>query len=319
MKKPIIVGIGDLSADIFLKDNEVVGLSGGGSVWNTLVYCAYNGCTTKAIGVCGKDLLGDLCINELKKFGVNTTEVHQIGVLATRRSFITEMEKGDTLESFYCPTNNQAKWYKNYQFDTVYPAILDKKKGLMIADNIETGTYECLMNAKKAGWTIGLNLAHIGNLRDMSNNDILEALSGGYDILQLKSRVLEFLLDRLELNDRMDVIKKLNCPMIIVTSGLDGWCAYYKDDDGLHARKYRVRTPELKDSTGLFDLLFGCVIDTYADEMFYKQPLDYNFCEALFQAGYSVLSKAASEYGARSYGEALTETLHKNPEYYLKK
>ena len=319
MKKPLIVGIGDLSADIYLKDNEVVGLSGGGSIWNSLAYCAYNGCTTKAIGVCGKDLLGDFCISELKKFGVNTQEVHQIGVLPTRRMFIIESDKGDTQGSKYCPTNNQSKWYENGQFDTVYPTILDKKKGMMIADNIESGTYDCLMNAKHAGWSIGLNLAHIGALHDMSNNDIVTALSSGYDIIQLKARVLEFLLDKLELKDRMDVIKMLNCPLIIVTMGIDGWCTYYKDSDGLHARKYRVRTPELKDSTGLFDLLFGCVINTYADEMFYKQPLDYNFCEALYQAGYSVLSKTASEYGARSYNESLTETLHKNPEYYLKK
>lgn len=307
-KNVTIVGIGDLSADIYVKDDLIMGISGGGSVWNSLVNAASLGCPAKAIAIAGRDALGSLCVADLAAHGVDTSEVKLMTSLSTRRSFFTVGAHQEVQGSFYCPTNKKKNWYSAYQFDTVYPSVLDQDKGILISDNLEDNEFECLLEAQKAGWQTAVNMSHIGHFRDESNRDLLAALAQKFDMIQIKARVLDYFLDRFELTDRLDFVKMTGARLVIVTMGKDGWCIYYKDESGYHARKYRVNTTELRDATGFWDALFGCAVATAATPRFHGDSLGSDYSEALYACASTVLPRAMASFGARGHLTPLDAT-----------
>ena len=142
-----IIGIGDLVLDVYMNEKEIVGITGGMSFSNItynisrlLKYYnnSYNNSEYKKIdfeiiiyGACGKDISGNIIINELKENNIET-------------KYILEKEKKNT-RKFYIYLDDKDKVIaskkKNYitKKETWYSTSLVKEKinkELLGKDNI---------------------------------------------------------------------------------------------------------------------------------------------------------------------------------------
>jgi sugar/nucleoside kinase (ribokinase family) len=106
--KPV-VGIGDLVLDIMYLNNNLVGVDGGGSVWNLLCNVAHEGGESYAFGVCGNDNAGKIAINSLKDAGVLTESV-LIKNIRTKRIHENVL-RNHTDPSLICPMCDKMSWY----------------------------------------------------------------------------------------------------------------------------------------------------------------------------------------------------------------
>ena len=110
-----IIGIGDLVLDVYMNEKEIVGITGGMSFANVIYNItrllenynsSYNNNEGEKIdfetiiyGACGKDISGNIIINELKENKINTSYITRKDNKKTREFYMYLDENDNFLTS----------------------------------------------------------------------------------------------------------------------------------------------------------------------------------------------------------------------------
>lgn len=278
-----IIGFGELYLDYYLRNDKLVGVMGGKTNANILANLAkyYE---TAFIGIVGNDKQGDICIDSLKKLGVDTKDIKR-REYPTKKFFISE----DGYETI-CPYCNREvnKERIIIKKEDILPHI--KKDDILIVDNTKDSTINILKEIDNIAF---LDLGYIGNLRFISLAEITEMLSDRFKIISMNERVYKYLKNKFAI-DSTDLYKLLKCEILIITKGKKGADIIYQDE----FEHKEIEEPSIEiDSNGAGDSFFSEFIHTYLN----SDTIDIKMISKAYLKASSISSYVVTLLGARSH------------------
>lgn len=280
------VVIGDLIADkIIDKYGYLIKIDGGGSKFNVVSRLALYGENVVVYSGCGKDYIGEVAINSLKKCGVNTSKIIRKGN-QTRTYELQRMEDGN---------------YKSTKRNWYYESIISigdieceiMPNDILVMDNLTNNDIHII---NKFHNNKVLDIGRISMLENLSNEEIFRVLSGKINIIQTNDKVEKYLKQRLGLRDSQELYEFLKPNLLIVTRGKEG--ADFITGDNVYSKEINNATDEI-DSTGAGDAFFSIVLLLYYRYLENEQAITQNFIDKTFDIATKVTSKVVSNMGAR--------------------
>ena len=144
-----------------------------------------------------------------------------------------------------------------------------------------------------------LDLGQYFELDNYSDKEIINKLSGKFDIINLNERVEKYLKNRFNLNNLEDIYKMIHPNLIIVTRGKKG------SDFICHDFKVTIdleNPAEEIDPTGAGDAFFSVFISEYIKNNFI---ISHKFIEDTFKKATKLTKKVVKSFGARGHINSL--------------
>lgn len=280
------IGIGDLVLDCYLKNNEVIYMSGGKSFANIVFNLKYLGNISKIYGCCGNDKAGDMCLESLNAIGVDTIGVNRINK-PTRKFYIYGDNYSITKKAH--PVTEIKTWYNSSQIDTEKIILNIASEDVLIFDNLCSSNLKIVNNKFKTN-DILIDIGYINSFKYLSKENIIDMLSQKFKIINMNERVEKFMLNKFKYNSVIDLKEMLKCELLIVTRGKKG--SDFVTNGNIYNKKIDNPTEEI-DPNGPGDMFFASVINDY-----YKGIRDYN---DIFNNALKLTSKVVQNIGSRSY------------------
>ena len=299
-----VVSIGDLVTDYYYKNGKLIGVNGGMSSHNIIANIAQMKVDTAVYGVCGDDMAGSIDIKSLSDIGVNTENIQVVKGLNTRCFHVSYFENNGKLEfksKKKCPVCNEKRWYEPSKIDSGKILKSIKKDDVLVFDNLNEENQKIIDNSQNRKM---LDLGQYFELDNYSDKEVLNKLSGKFDIINLNERVEKYLNKRFNLNTLEDIYQMIKPHLIIVTRGKKG------SDFICHDFKLTMdleNSAEEVDPTGAGDAFFSVFISEYIKNNFI---IDHKFIENTLKKATKLTKKVVKSFGARG---------HINPLYKIKK
>lgn len=278
-----IIGIGNLVCDIYYQNNEIIGMNGGKSFANIIFNLANMGFETKIIGTCGNDRYGEVIIKSLIKSKVNTDDIKIIN--EPTNLFHIKLNNNMTT-SLISPITHKKQWHKHL---IDIPIVKDK---IIIIDSIkyiDLATNNLLM----------LDIGYPNELNKLSDNELLKTLKSRIEILNLNSRVLKYLIKRLNLSHERDLMNYINVKLLLITKGKKG-CTFYYDNKNIDMKL--VSISKEVDPNGAGDMFFSSIINDY---IINKGIINEDILKTSFKRASLLASEVVKVVGARSFYQDL--------------
>ena len=257
----IFSAICDLVLDIYYDEKlNYIGCDGGITAANLVVNLSSFGFNTKCYGVCGNDSYGKLAIKSLKDCKVKA-DIKKLSSINTRAYHIRRIDVNGKLcfrSIKYCPFCKKSSWYED---SLIYEKDILKKindNEILIFDNLNIKNQYIINN------TDNLKLLDLGlydDLENLSNLEIISKLNNNFEIINLNQRVEKFLIERLNLKDDLELLKIINCKLLIITRGVEGCDLIYRNKKYTYPLK---KIEEEIDDSGAGDLFFATIIKNWA-------------------------------------------------------
>lgn len=294
-----IVSIGDLVTDFYYENDELIGLNGGMTSHNIIANIASYGLETSAYGVCGNDKVGKISIDSLKKLNVNVDNIKIIDGLSTRAfhvSYYKEKAKLKFTSKKRCPYCNSKKWYSESMIEP--EEILNKidNSDVLVFDNLNEKNQ---MIIDKSNNRKMIDIGQYYEFENYSDEEIIQKISGKFDIINLNERVEKYLMSRFSLKTLNDVYLMLNTKLLIVTRGKDG--SDFVFNSNFVNKKLESPSDEV-DPTGAGDAFFSMFISEYVKNEF---NVDNEFIDNTFNKATNLTKKVVKCFGARGHLEDL--------------
>ena len=260
-----VVSIGDLVTDYYYKNGKLIGVNGGISSHNIIANIAQMKLDTAVYGICGDDMTGSIAIKSLNDIGVNTENIQVVKELNTRCFHVSYFENNGKLEfksKKRCPMCNEKRWYEPSRIDSNKILKSIKKDDVLVFDNLNEENQKIIDNSQNKKM---LDLGQYFELDNYSDKEVLNKLSGKFDIINLNERVEQYLKKRFNLNTLEDIYKIIKPHLIIVTRGKKGSnfiCHDFKLTMDLEDPAEEV------DPTGAGDAFFSVFISEYIKNNF---------------------------------------------------
>ena len=255
-----IVGIGDLVCDIYYDENlNIIGAFGGISVFNIICNLQNMGFSTYAIGACGNDYLGKICIDSLNDCNV-LNDIKIVKNINTKAYHIIKRKENnhDVFRSIkYCPFCKKNSWYDRSYIDknSVLKNILSDD--IIIFDNLNNRNQYIIDNTNNYKL---LDLGTYDEFENISNEKIIKKIKNKFEIINLNERVEKYLIKRLNCEDVIDLSKIINTKLLIVTRGING------NDFIYQGKKYSYPLRKIVnevDDSGAGDAFFSVIIKNW--------------------------------------------------------
>ena len=247
-----VIGFGDLYCDYYFKNNKLIGVMGGKTNANIIANLSkyYN---TSFIGTTTNDSPGLLALNSLKELGVDVKNINIVEG-SCKKFFINE-EGYDQI----CPYCNRDLSYKGIKTksEDVIPHI--DSEDIIIIDSLNELSLSILNAVDNDAF---LDIGHLGNLRFLSLDEIVEMIEGRFKIINLNERVYNYIKKKYSL-DSLDFYNYFKCDILLITRGKKGVDIIYNDE----FEKKEIEEPAVEvDSSGAGDAFFSEFIHIYLEE-----------------------------------------------------
>ena len=298
-----IVSIGDLVTDFYYKNGKLIGVNGGMTSHNIIANIAKMKLDTVVYGACGDDMSGNIAIRSLSDIGVNTENIQVVQDLNTRCFHVSYFENDGKLEfksKKRCPICNEKRWYEPSKIDSNKILKSIKQDDILVFDNLNKENQKIIDKSQNRKM---LDLGQYFEFDNYSDKEIINKLSGKFDIINLNERVEKYLKNRFNLNNLEDVYKMIHPNLIIVTRGKKGSnfiCRDFKVTMDLEEPAEEI------DPTGAGDAFFSVFISEYIKNNFI---INHKFIEDTFKKATKLTKTVVKSFGARG---------HINPLYKIK-
>lgn len=266
-KKFDVIAMGELLIDFTMngqseQGNDMFEACPGGAPCNVLAMLNKLGKKTAFLGKVGKDQFGSLLQGTLEKVGIDTSNLLTDEEVNTTLAFVHTFPDGDREFSFY--RNPGADMMLTEE--NVNPEFLAQTRIFhfgtlsMTHDGVRAATKKAVNAAKESGAWISFD----PNLRPPLWGTMelaKEQMEYGFcqcDILKISDNEIQFVSGKEDYDEGIKYLQdKYQIPLIFLTMGKDGSCAYYK---GMQVRQngFSVKTIE---TTGAGDTFCGSVLN----------------------------------------------------------
>ncbi len=290
-----VVSIGDLVLDYYYKNGKLIGVDGGMSSHNIIANLAKKKISTAVYGVSGNDIQGKIANLSLKKLNVDVSKVLIKNNIKTRCFHVSYDEEG-FISKKRCPKCNEKKWYEESQTDIEYITKNIQNDDILVFDNLNDKNIEIIKNVcnKKI-----IDIGQYFEFENLSKEDIINKLNNRFEIINFNERVSNYLLDKLNLKNNIELYKLLKAKLVTITRGENGAIFIY------NSKEYKFNLKDngnIIDSSGAGDAFLSSIIFDYIKN-------SYEFNEELFPKWYEksikLTSKVVSNFGARGHLNSL--------------
>ena len=290
-----VVSIGDLVLDYYYKNGKLIGVDGGMSSHNIIANLAKKKISTAVYGVSGNDIQGKIANLSLKKLNVDVSKVLIKDNIKTRCFHVSYDEEG-FISKKRCPKCNEKKWYEESQIDIEYITNNIQNDDILVFDNLNDKNIEII---KKVSNKKIIDIGQYFEFENLSKEDIINKLNNGFEIINFNERVSNYLLDKLNLKNNIELYKLLKAKLVTITRGENGAIFIY------NSKEYKFNLKDngnVIDSSGAGDAFLSSIIFDYIKN-------SYEFNEELFPKWYEksikLTSKVVSNFGARGHLNSL--------------
>lgn len=285
------VALGDLVADYYYKDNNLLSVDGGSSKFNCLVGLSHLGNHTAVISACSSSKIGEMLITGLNNQRVDTRDVLQLQC-ESRIYHLIRDSGGNYKSSKICPFCGQISWYfpsianMNYCIPKLSPS------DIIIFDNLKPEDMDLIRNTTNEKV---IDIGRTNTLNLLEAKTIILALCSRFEIIQLNETVEKYLLERFNFTAVSQLYSFLRPKMLIVTKGKNGAEVIY------NSKSYRKKPPNVVknevDTTGAGDAFFSVFIHEYYSS---RKNITAMLDSAFEKAG-KITPCVVSATGARGY------------------
>lgn len=290
-----VVSIGDLVLDYYYKNGKLIGVDGGMSSHNIIANLAKKKISTAVYGVSGNDIQGKIANLSLKKLNVDASKVLIKDNIKTRCFHVSYDEEG-FISKKRCPKCNEKKWYEESQIDTEYISNNIQNDDILVFDNLNDKNIEIIKNVSNKKI---IDIGQYFEFENLSKEDIINKLNNGFEIINFNERVSNYLLDKLNLKNNVELYNLLKAKLVTITRGENGAIFIY------NSKEYKFNLKDngnVIDSSGAGDAFLSSLIFDYIKN-------NYEFNEELFPKWYEksikLTSKVVSNFGARGHLNSL--------------
>ena len=286
-----VVSIGDLVLDYYYKNGKLIGVDGGMSSHNIIANLAKKKISTAVYGVSGNDIQGKIANLSLKKLNVDVSKVLIKDNIKTRCFHVSYDEEG-FISKKRCPKCNEKKWYEESQIDTEYISNNIQNDDILVFDNLNDKNIEIIKNVSNKKI---IDIGQYFEFENLSKEDIINKLNNDFEIINFNERVSNYLLDKLNLKNNIELYNLLKAKLVTITRGENGAIFIY------NSKEYKFNLKDngnVIDSSGAGDAFISSIIFDYIKN-------SYEFNEELFPKWYEksikLTSKVVSNFGARGH------------------
>ena len=290
-----VVSIGDLVLDYYYKNGKLIGVDGGMSSHNIIANLAKKKISTAVYGVSGNDIQGKIANLSLKKLNVDASKVLIKDNIKTRCFHVSYDEEG-FISKKRCPKCNEKKWYEESQIDTEYISNNIQNDDILVFDNLNDKNIEIIKNVSNKKI---IDIGQYFEFENLSKEDIINKLNNDFEIINFNERVSNYLLDKLNLKNNIELYNLLKAKLVTITRGENGAIFIY------NSKEYKFNLKDngnVIDSSGAGDSFLSSIIFDYIKN-------NYEFNEELFPKWYEksikLTSKVVSNFGARGHLNSL--------------
>ena len=290
-----VVSIGDLVLDYYYKNGKLIGVDGGMSSHNIIANLAKKKISTAVYGVSGNDIQGKIANLSLKKLNVDVSKVLIKDNIKTRCFHVSYDEEG-FISKKRCPKCNEKKWYEESQIDIEYITKNIQNDDILVFDNLNDKNIEIIKNVSNKKI---IDIGQYFEFENLSKENIINKLNNGFEIINFNERVSNYLLDRLNLKNNIELYNLLKAKLVTITRGENGSIFIY------NSKEYKFNLKDngnVIDPSGAGDAFLSSIIFDYIKN-------NYEFNEELFPKWYEnsnkLTSKVVSKFGARGHLNSL--------------
>ena len=290
-----VVSIGDLVLDYYYKNGKLIGVDGGMSSHNIIANLAKKKISTAVYGVSGNDIQGKIANLSLKKLNVDVSKVLIKDNIKTRCFHVSYDEEG-FISKKRCPKCNEKKWYEESQIDIEYITKNIQNDDILVFDNLNDKNIEIIKNVSNKKI---IDIGQYFEFENLSKEDIINKLNNDFEIINFNERVSNYLLDKLNLKNNIELYNLLKAKLVTITRGENGAIFIY------NSKEYKFNLKDngnVIDSSGAGDAFISSIIFDYIKN-------SYEFNEELFPKWYEksikLTSKVVSNFGARGHLNSL--------------
>lgn len=290
-----VVSIADLVLDYYYKNGKLIGVDGGMSSHNIIANLAKRKIPTAVYGISGNDIQGKIANLSLKKLNVDVSKVLIKDNIKTRCFHVSYDEEG-FISKKRCPKCNEKKWYEESQIDIEYITKNIQNDDILVFDNLNDKNIEIIKNVcnKKI-----IDIGQYFEFENLSKENIINKLNNGFEIINFNERVSNYLLDKLNLKNNIELYNLLKAKLVTITRGENGAIFIYD------SKEYKFNLKDngnIIDSSGAGDAFLSSIIFDYIKN-------SYEFNEELFPKWYEksikLTSMVVSNFGARGHLNSL--------------
>lgn len=259
-----VVALGELLIDFTEsgkseQGNQLLEVNPGGAPCNVLAMLKQLGKKTAFIGKVGQDMFGNLLKQTLDEVGIDSRNLIMDEEVRTTLAFVHTLADGDREFSFY--RNPGADMMLSEE--EINPEIIKGTKIFhfgtlsMTHQGVRNATKKAVSIAKEAGAIISFD----PNLREPLWESLelaKEQMEYGFqqcDILKISDNEIQFVTGKEDYDEGIAILQeKYQIPLILLTKGKDGSCAYYKEMR-IEKKGFCVQAIE---TTGAGDTFCGC-------------------------------------------------------------
>ena len=268
MKMFDVTALGELLIDftengVSENGNPLLEANPGGAPCNVLAMLNKLGRKTAFIGKVGNDNFGRFLADTVRRSGTDITNLVYNDTVPTTLAFVHTLAEGEREFSFYRQPGADMTLTK----EDVMTDIIESSRIFHFGTLSSThpGVREATRFAVEFAKEKGLLISFDPNLReplwealDDAKREIEYGLSK-CDILKISDNELEFMTDTRDYDEGIRRIReKYDIPLIFLTLGKDGSCAYYKD---IRVERPAYQGVNAVEKTGAGDTFEGCALD----------------------------------------------------------
>lgn len=294
-----VVSIGDLVLDYYYKNEKLVGVNGGMSSHNIIANLALKGYDTAVFGTCGNDCAGNIAIKSLKDLNVDVTNVTLNNEINTRAFHVSYFDEENGLKfnsKKRCPLCNNKKWYNESQIDCDLILKNIKSNDILVFDNLNSKNQFIIDKTKNLKI---IDLGQYFEFENINNEEIIKSICNKFAIINFNERVSNYLIKKMQLQNELELFKKLQPSFMSITKGEKGATFIYKD------KIYNFTLNSIEnsvDSTGAGDAFVSSIISDWILN-------DCQFNETLFSKWFlnsnKLTSKVVKKMSARGHINSL--------------
>ena len=268
MKMFDVTALGELLIDftengVSENGNPLLEANPGGAPCNVLAMLNKLGRKTAFIGKVGNDNFGRFLADTVRRSGTDITNLVYNDTVPTTLAFVHTLAEGEREFSFYRQPGADMTLAK----EEVMTDIIESSRIFHFGTLSSThpGVREATRFAVEFAKEKGLLISFDPNLREPlweSLDDAKREIEYGLskcDILKISDNELEFVTDARDYDEGIRRIReKYDIPLIFLTLGKDGSCAYYKD---IRVERPAYQGVSAVEKTGAGDTFEGCALD----------------------------------------------------------
>lgn len=290
LKDKRYVAIGDLVADCYYEDGNLLKVDGGASKFNVICNLAARGNETYVISHCGNDMYGKIAIQSLQTLGVDTSFVKQTGNKTRSYHLIVDNDRHISIKN--CPICGKKTWYEPSLLN--FPTDLEhlKESDIVILDGLNPENIPILQMANQPKV---LDIGRIKRLTTFTNKELLLLIKKAkLNILQLNETVEKYLYVRFHLQTPWQLCHVLKPNLLVITRGKEG--ADFVAKNLIETKQLSYYKKEL-DDTGAGDAFFSVIIQSY----FENSLVDHEWVNKTFDKANQLTCEVVSHLGARGH------------------